>query len=161
MAQSVVMNSLISGEGEAGEQSVIEHSRLEGAWRIGHTSFVSQIHSFTDLEVKNEVAVQEIAVNEDDLILISYGVRDQIKVLITIRIKSRLNMEQKKQPFVDRVGIDSLKWLVLSLERYPIHGYSENRSGLIQMVSVRCGMLSFSLFFMPQMILISLCGCRI
>lgn len=102
------MNSLISGEGEAGEQSVIEHSRLEGAWRIGHTSFVSQIHSFTDLEVKNEVAVQEIAVNEDDLILICYGVRDQIKVLITIRIKSRLNMEQKKQPFVDRVGIDSL-----------------------------------------------------
>ena len=80
VAHSVVMNSLISGEGEAGEQSVIEHSRLEGTWKIGHTSFVSQIHSFTDLEVKNEVAVQEIAVNETDLILLCYGVRDQIKV---------------------------------------------------------------------------------
>lgn len=109
------MNSLIGGEGEAGEQSVIEHSRLEGAWKIGHTSFVSQIHSFTDLDVKDEVAVQEIAVNENELILICYGVRDQIKVAVSGVIYHRPNTEQKKPRFVDRAGIVSLKWLVLYL----------------------------------------------
>ena len=30
MAHSVVMNSLLEGEGSAGEQAVIEHSHLEG-----------------------------------------------------------------------------------------------------------------------------------
>ena len=61
MASSVVMNSLLEGEGVAGEQAVIEHSHLEGSWSVGRASFVSQIHSFADLAVADEIAVQEVA----------------------------------------------------------------------------------------------------
>ena len=78
------MNSLITGEGYAGEHAVIEHSKLEGSWSIGNTSFVSQMHSFTDLNVCDETAVQEVEVrvnesNEREVIVLCYGVKDQIK----------------------------------------------------------------------------------
>lgn len=79
MAHSVVMNSLLEGEGSAGEQAVIEHSHLEGAWSIGRASFVSQIHSFTDLAVADAIAVQEVAVGAGSCVLICYGVHDAIK----------------------------------------------------------------------------------
>lgn len=71
MAHSVVMNSLLEGEGSAGEQAVIEHSHLEGAWSIGRASFVSQIHSFTDLAVADAIAVQEVAVGAGSCVLIA------------------------------------------------------------------------------------------
>ena len=58
------MNSLLTGEGECGKKSVIEHSRLTGNWKIGSLSFVSQIRSYDDLVVKDGIAVQEIAISE-------------------------------------------------------------------------------------------------
>ena len=79
MASSVVMNSLLEGEGVAGEQAVIEHSHLEGSWSVGRASFVSQIHSFADLAVADEIAVQEVAAGAGSCVLICYGVHDAIK----------------------------------------------------------------------------------
>ena len=78
------MNSLITGEGCAGEHSVIEHSKLEGSWSIGKTSFVSQIHSFPDIAVCDETAVQEVEVRVTEsgvreVIVLCYGVKDAIK----------------------------------------------------------------------------------
>lgn len=91
------MNSLLSGDGQCGKKSVIEHSRLNGNWRVGSLSFVSQIRSYDDLVVKDGIAVQEIAVSQlntaspdegvlsghladcDKSVLICYGVTDQIK----------------------------------------------------------------------------------
>lgn len=97
VANAVVMNSLLSGEGECGTKAVIEHSHLRGNWKIGNLAFVSQIRSFEDLVVKDGIAVQEIAVSKlntaspdegllngrladcDKSVLICYGVTDQIK----------------------------------------------------------------------------------
>ena len=84
VSHSVVMNSLIAGEGQAGDHSVIEHSKLEGTWSIGSTSFVSQIRSFTDISVCDETAIQEVEVRvgengERDVIVLCYGVKDSIK----------------------------------------------------------------------------------
>lgn len=63
VANAVVMNSLISGEGVCGEHAVIEHCRLTGNWSVGRRSFLSQIRSFSDVTVKDGIAVQEIAVS--------------------------------------------------------------------------------------------------
>ena len=63
VADAVVMNSLISGEGEAGSCAVIEHCRLAGSWSIGSRAFLSQLRSFADVTVRDGIAVQEIAVS--------------------------------------------------------------------------------------------------
>ena len=63
LSDVVVMNSLVSGDGEAGSCAVIEHCRLAGTWSIGSRAFLSQLRSFADVSVRDGIAVQEIAVS--------------------------------------------------------------------------------------------------
>ncbi|KAK8795498.1 hypothetical protein WA158_000155 [Blastocystis sp. Blastoise] len=99
---AVIINSLLTREGTCDEGCVIEHSKLTGNYHIGRGAFVSQIRTFSDICIGDNVACQEIQLYNnllhansysglsaihDDLaaqrdfmsVLLVYGVKDNIK----------------------------------------------------------------------------------
>lgn len=57
---AVVVNSLLTGSGSAGQFAVIENSELRGNWSIGDRAFCSGIRSFPGLRVADRIVVQEV-----------------------------------------------------------------------------------------------------
>lgn len=107
--KSILMNSLLENQGDVGEETVIEHSHLQGDWKIGRRVFCSGLRSFPNLRIKDGMVVQESSLratpDPGKKVLTLFAVLDDIKKLHTGA--SATVAGKPWSFFLDQLGIDA------------------------------------------------------